>query len=223
MSASLYVAAALGVGAYLAGTFPTAAIVCRRYGIDPTVAGSGNPGASNVLRLAGARAGATVLIVDVAKGALPALAAGRLVGDEAALVAGALAVVGHCFPIGRRLRGGKGVATAGGLLLAVEPWLALAAALVWAGIARGVRRASVASLAAVVGTLVAMVALRRPPVEVGVFAAVVAIVVARHRVNLAQLARGEERTLEAGPAVAPASEANGQRVGREDGDARPRG
>ena len=76
---------------------------------------------------------------------------------------------------------------------------------------------------AVVGTLVAMVALRRPPVEVGVFAAVVAIVVARHRVNLAQLARGEERTLEAGPAVAPASEANGQRVGREDGDARPRG
>ena len=111
----------------------------------------------------------------------------------------------------------------GGLLLAVEPWLALAAALVWAGIARGVRRASVASLAAVVGTLVAMVALRRPPVEVVVFAAVVAIVVARHRVNLAQLARGEERTLEAGPAVAPASEANGQRVGREDGDARPRG
>lgn len=205
MPVAPYVVAALAVGAYLAGTLPTAALVCRRYGLDPTQEGSGNPGASNVYRLAGARAGLTVLVVDVAKGALPAFAGAYLGGPELAVVAGALAVLGHCFPITRRLRGGKGVATAGGLLLAVEPLLALGAALVWAALARGLHRASVASLVAVLGTLGALVALKRPAVEVGVFAAVVAVIVLRHRANLARLVRGEERAISPGSHVQASS------------------
>lgn len=203
MTGPVLVAAALGLVGYFAGTIPTAELVCRRHGVDPTREGSGNPGASNVYRLAGARAAATVLVVDVAKGALPALAAARLVGPEAALVAGALAVLGHCWPITRGLRGGKGVATAGGLLLAVEPLVALGAGLVWALVARGLRRASLASMVAVVGTLVALVALGRPRIEVGVFAAVVAVVLARHRANVGRLLRGEERPLDEGDGGRP--------------------
>jgi glycerol-3-phosphate acyltransferase PlsY len=198
VSASTFAAVALAVGAYFAGTFPTADLVCRRHGIDPTREGSGNPGASNVYRLAGARAGATVLVVDVAKGALPVLAAARLVGAEAGLVAGALAVIGHCFPVTRRFRGGKGVATAAGLLVAIEPRIALGAALAWAAIAKGLGRASVASLVGVVGVLVSLVALGRPAAEIGAFAVVCAVVVARHRANVARLVRGEEHGLEPG-------------------------
>jgi glycerol-3-phosphate acyltransferase PlsY len=210
---SISVAAALAAGAYLAGTFPTAELVGRRFGVDPAHEGSGNPGASNVYRLAGARAGAVVLVIDVAKGALPALAGRLLGGVELAVVLGAFAVLGHCFPVTRRFHGGKGVATAGGLLLAVEPLLALAAGAIWAAIARGLHRASVASLVAVLATLASLVALGRPGVEVGVFAGVVALIVVRHKANLERLVHGQERALD------PAAEDEP----RKGGGARPPG
>ena len=97
--------------AYLLGTFPTAILVGRREGRDPTSEGSGNPGASNALRTMGRRAAALVLIGDVGKGAAAA-AAGAAVGGRAVGVGCALAaVVGHVAPVTRRFRGGKGVAT----------------------------------------------------------------------------------------------------------------
>ena len=104
----------LVVPAYLLGTFPTAIVVGRRVGRDPTAEGSGNPGASNTFRTMGRRAGATVLVGDVAKGALAA-ALGLLSGNRAVGVAGGLAaVLGHVAPATRRFRGGKGVATGRG-------------------------------------------------------------------------------------------------------------
>ncbi|MET0880111.1 MAG: glycerol-3-phosphate acyltransferase, partial [Acidimicrobiales bacterium] len=102
------------VVAYLLGTFPTAALIGRVTSHDPTIEGSGNPGATNVLRTSGRWAGVAVLAVDVAKGALAA-GLGLLVGDHTlGVVAGAAAVLGHVAPVGRRFRGGKGVATAAG-------------------------------------------------------------------------------------------------------------
>src|SRR5689334_17894800 len=98
--------------AYLAGMFPTARLVGGRTGHDPTHEGSGNPGASNVYRLAGRRAGAMVFLGDFAKGALAA-GVGLAVGGRAlGLACGAAAVAGHIAPVTRRFRGGKGVATA---------------------------------------------------------------------------------------------------------------
>src|SRR4051794_41765478 len=96
------------------GTFPSAILVARRRGVDPTATGSGNPGASNVYRTAGKRAGLIVALADLAKGAIPAgvgwAAAGRPVGFACWIAA----VLGHVFPATRRFRGGKGVATASG-------------------------------------------------------------------------------------------------------------
>jgi glycerol-3-phosphate acyltransferase PlsY len=95
---------------YLLGTIPTAELVGRRAGHDPTLEGSGNPGASNVFRTVGARAGALVFAGDVVKG-MVATGIGLAAGDRMlALVCGAAAVVGHIAPVTRRFRGGKGVA-----------------------------------------------------------------------------------------------------------------
>src|SRR3954465_2639001 len=106
---------------YLLGTFPTALIVARLTGHDPTQEGSGNPGASNVYRLAGARAGAAVFLGDAVKGAA-ATAIGRAVGGPPlAMACGVSAVLGHVFPLFRGFRGGRGVATAAGPLAAPQP------------------------------------------------------------------------------------------------------
>ena len=104
---------------YLLGTLPTALLVGKRAGVDPRRAGSGNPGASNVYRTVGRRAASIVLGVDVVKGAAAAGLGWGLGGHTLGLVAGAAAVVGHSFPIGRR--GGKGVATCAGMLVVLIP------------------------------------------------------------------------------------------------------
>lgn len=181
--------------AYLLGTVPTALVVGRRLGRDPTREGSGNPGASNVYRTAGPRAGAVVFAGDLLKGiaatGLGLAAGGRLLG----LACGAAAVVGHVLPVTRRLRGGKGVATASGLVVVLDPLLAAVVGLGWLVLARVSGTASLASLAAA-ALLPAGFALRgRPLAEVVGLAAVAAVVVARHAGNIGRLVRGDERTL----------------------------
>src|SRR5437588_9681513 len=131
---------------YLLGTFPTALIVARLAGHDPTAEGSGNPGASNVYRLAGAKAGLDVFLGDAAKG-VAASAVGRAVGGpRLALACGIAAVLGHVFPVFRQFRGGRGVATAAGTVAVVEPVVALPFVAVWLLIARVTGKASLASL-----------------------------------------------------------------------------
>ena len=181
--------------AYLLGTVPTALLVGRRLGRDPTREGSGNPGASNVYRTAGPRAGAVVFAGDLLKGivatGLGLAAGGRLLG----LACGAAAVVGHVLPVTRRLRGGKGVATASGLVVVLDPLLAAVVGLGWLVLARVSGTASLASLAAA-ALLPAGFALRgRPLAEVVGLAAVAAVVVARHAGNIGRLVRGDERPL----------------------------
>ena len=184
-------------GSYVLGTFPTALLVARLTGHDPIAEGSGNPGASNVYRVAGARAGAVVFLGDVAKGALAAGAGRAAGGPRLGLAAGLAAVVGHVFPAFRRFRGGRGVATAGGTVLVLEPRFAVPTAAAWVAVARLTGKASLASLLVTSGVPVATAALGRPRWEVAGFGALGALVLARHGDNLARLIRGEELPLRA--------------------------
>jgi acyl phosphate:glycerol-3-phosphate acyltransferase len=189
----------LVVPAYLLGTFPTAILVGRHEGRDPTQEGSGNPGASNTFRTMGRRAGATVLIGDVAKGALAA-GMGLATGNRAIGVAcGLAAVLGHVAPVTRGFHGGKGVATGAGMAVVLLPVPALALAVVWLVAVRVVGAASAGSVAVAVGFPLAAWAAGRPPGEIAAFAACGVLVVARHRENLERLRRGDERSLARGP------------------------
>ena len=181
------VAAALVVLAYLLGTFPTALLVGRRQGFDPTTTGSGNPGASNAFRVGGARAGAAVFVGDVAKGALAA-GVGLAVGGRAlGFAMGAAAVVGHIAPITRQFRGGKGVATAFGMAFVLLPVAIPVAAIAFVVGLRVGRAAAVGSLCAVVAVVVTFPIAGRPAWETVTAAGVALLIVARHRGNLAQL------------------------------------
>ena len=135
--------------AYLIGTFPSAALVARANGIDIRSVGSGNPGASNVTRVLGWRKGVWVFVLDAAKGALAAgigLAAG---GRPAGYALGAAAVLGHVFPVWQRFRGGKGVATGGGIAAVMSPIAFALLVLLWFVISQTTKKASVASIAVV--------------------------------------------------------------------------
>jgi len=182
---------------YLLGTIPTAMLVGRRVGRDPTREGSGNPGASNVYRTAGARAGALVFAGDLLKGVV-ATGVGLAVGGRSlGLACGAAAVVGHIAPVTRRFRGGKGVATACGMAVVLFPVLTAIAAVVWGVLVKLTGKASLASLAVVVLVPVGIVVTGRPAIEIIGVIAVAALVVARHAGNIRRLVRGEERSLQA--------------------------
>jgi glycerol-3-phosphate acyltransferase PlsY len=188
----------LVVPAYFLGTFPTAVLVGRHEGRDPTREGSGNPGASNTFRTMGRRAGATVLLGDVAKGALAA-GMGLATGNRAIAVGcGLAAVLGHVAPVTRGFHGGKGVATGAGMALVLLPVPALVLAVVWVVAVRVVGAASAGSVAVAVGFPVAAAVVGRPPGEVVAFAACGLLVVARHRGNLERLRRGDEHSLARG-------------------------
>ncbi len=184
--------------AYLLGTLPTALLVGRREGFDPTKDGSGNPGTSNAFRLGGRRAGAIVLAGDLGKG-IVATAIGLAVGGRPlALAAGLAAVLGHVLPITRPRRGGKGVATALGVVVVLEPWLAVVAVAAWLAVVAVTRTAAVASLA-MMAIVVAGVALAgRPGWEAAGVTAVAFLVAVRHRGNLTRLVWGRS-----GSVVAP--------------------
>lgn len=183
---------------YLLGTFPTALIVARLAGHDPTKEGSGNPGASNVYRLAGTTAGLAVFIGDAAKGAAAA-GMGRAAGGPAlALACGMAAVLGHVFPVFRGFRGGRGVATAAGTVAVLEPAVAVPFVAAWLLVARLTGKASVASLVVIGATPVVVLALDRPAWEKVGVAALAAVVVGRHAGNLTRLVRGDEPTLQPG-------------------------
>jgi glycerol-3-phosphate acyltransferase PlsY len=180
---------------YLVGTFPTAALMARALGKDIHSEGSGNPGATNIYRVVGSRAGSLVLAVDVAKGIIPTMVGTRMGGGPLGGACGVAATVGHCFPIPDPAKGGKGVATAAGMVMVVDPLLAVGGAVIWALVAKLLRRPSVASLAVTTAIPLAAVVRRRPAWELVTFAAVSCLVLARHKENLRRLLRGEEPAL----------------------------
>ena len=182
------------VGAYAAGTFPTAQLVGRRVGRDPTAEGSGNPGATNVYRTAGRRAGAMVALGDVLKGVVPT-AVGYLVdGRPLATIAWIAAVAGHVLPLTRRLRGGKGVATGAGGAVVLHPLVAVGLAVVFGAVVKVSRRASAGSIAIAMLLPVGVAIAGRPAWEVVAATALGALVLVRHGANLRRLLAGTERT-----------------------------
>jgi acyl phosphate:glycerol-3-phosphate acyltransferase len=179
--------------AWLLGTFPSALLVAKAHGRDILKEGSGNPGASNVGRLLGWKAGALVLLLDFAKGALAA-GGGLIVGGRAgACVLGFTAVIGHTFPLYRK--GGKGVAAAGGALVVLYPLIVVGLFVVWAFVARVLHKASIASLLITILFPVAVLVFGFDRWEVGVVGGLALLVVVRHAANIRRLLRREENNL----------------------------
>lgn len=181
--------------AYLVGTFPSALLAARRRGVDPTRTGSGNPGATNVLRTAGKRAAVATLAGDVAKGAAAAGAGWAVGGHGLGVACGVAAVVGHVLPATRRFQGGKGVATGVGMALVLFPLAAAVAGVVFAMVTAASRMVSLGSIAATLTLPAAAALLGAPVAEVAGLVACAALVVARHRDNIVRLVRGDERRL----------------------------
>lgn len=185
---------ALLVGAYLLGAIPFGLLVARRAAhVDVRTVGSGNIGATNVARAAGKKVAAVVLLLDMAKGFAPALVARLLLPEPWwSGAVGFAAFVGHCFPIYLRFRGGKGVATALGVSLALVPLAALAGAVVYTAVYKAFRVSSLGSLSgALVATSVAFL-LAPAPAWAWVVVAMMAVIFARHGGNIRRLVRREE-------------------------------
>lgn len=195
---------------YLIGSLSFAVIVSRSLGLaDPRSYGSKNPGATNVLRSGNRTAAVLTLALDALKGYVPVLLVllfGPRFGldDTAAAFVGLAAFLGHLWPVFFHFRGGKGVATAAGALLAINPWLGLATLLTWLIIAAFFRYASLASLVA------ALFAPFYQALIWGVQPALLAIVamslllIWRHEGNIRKLLAGTESRLGGKPTLAPA-------------------
>jgi glycerol-3-phosphate acyltransferase PlsY len=189
--------AAFIFAAYLIGSLPFAVIVSRVMGLpDPRSYGSGNPGATNVLRTGRKLAALLTLAGDGGKGWLAVFLAARFGIEEFGIAASALAVfLGHLYPLFLRFKGGKGVATAAGVLFALDPRLGAAAAATWLVVALASRYASLASIAAAVLAPICAWFVSLPASIVVALALVAALIVWRHRGNILNLAAGKERKI----------------------------
>lgn len=185
---------ALVVFAYLLGSLSAAIITCKLMGLpDPRSEGSRNPGATNVLRFGGKKAAAITLLGDSLKGLIPVLVA-RLAGvDDTVLAATAMAAfLGHLYPIFFSFHGGKGVATAMGVLLGISWPVALAAAATWLVMAKGLKISSLAALTAAVLAPLYMWLLESSPAFFSMSVALAILLVWRHRSNIQRLLSGAE-------------------------------
>lgn len=192
----------LMLAGYLIGSIPFSFLVARTRGIDLRKVGSGNTGASNVWRAAGFRAFVVALVLDIFKGWLPTFLAHSIAGlsAPAVIVVGLCAVLGHVYPIFMRFRGGKAVATTGGVILGFAPVLTLMAAVVWTIVYKLFKYPSVASMVDVVVIALAGTAMayfgRLDPVYAAFIWVAVLYVFYLHRANIQRLLRGQEIGIE---------------------------
>ena len=186
---SLILWAALG---YLLGSVPFGLVITRALGLgDLRRIGSGNIGATNVLRTGNKPAALATLLLDSGKGAIAVLLARAFAGDQAALFAGAAAFLGHLFPIWLGFRGGKGVATFLGTLIALDWRVGLTACALWAVTAAVGRISSLSALVAAAGAPIAAWLLNGPQMALAAgFMAVLIFI--RHHANITRLLDGTE-------------------------------
>lgn len=177
---------------YLIGSVPFGLLVTKYAGIgDIREHGSGNIGATNVLRIGGRKLGAITLLLDVLKGFIPVLLARELGSDWCASFAAIAAVLGHIFPIWLNFKGGKGVATTLAVYAALSPGLFIFAGIIWLLVFFVSRISSISSVAMMVCTLIISVFFTKNSIIfVSFFLAV--IVIYRHKENILRLIRGQE-------------------------------
>jgi len=188
------------VAAYFLGSIPFGLLLAKLFGgSDVRKAGSGNIGATNVARVAGPVAGILTLLLDAAKGSAAVILAARLTNESAMwmMVAGFLALIGHCFPVWLRFKGGKGVATAAGVFLALCPPAMLGALLLFILVVAFWRYVSLGSIAAAAAIPLLMYLLWAPhhaPPHVVTFGslAIAMLVIYKHDANIQRLVEGEE-------------------------------
>lgn len=181
---------------YFLGSIPFGLIFTRLFaGIDVRSTGSGNIGATNVLRAAGNKAAILTLLADALKGLLPVLAVSFLFQDaRVAVLTGAAAILGHNFPVYLKFKGGKGVATSFGVVLALSPWIGSVCLLIWLVTAYVWRYSSLSALAAFTAypllTFLVMPPLSKPSGALSLF--IFGMIYYRHRENIKRLFAGTE-------------------------------
>lgn len=182
------------VAAYLIGSIPFAFLLARRRGIDLRLAGSGNVGASNVLRTSGVPLAMLAMALDGLKGTLAVLLAqGIAPGSVAPVAAGLASVLGHVYPPWLRFRGGKGVATAAGAFSLLAPMALGIASAVFVVVVLTTRMISVGSVSAAVTLAVVTAVTDSPGLVIAGACIAAAIIVYRHRGNLSRMLAGTER------------------------------
>jgi glycerol-3-phosphate acyltransferase PlsY len=188
----LWLIGVVGLLAYGLGSVPFGIVMARVFGLgDLRSIGSGNIGATNVLRTGNKLAALLTLVLDAGKGALAVLLARWLVGPDAAQAAGLAAFLGHLFPVFIGFKGGKGVATFLGTLLALAFPVGLAACATWAVVAAVTRYSSLSALVSAVAAPVWALVLGQGQVAV-LFVLLAVLIVERHRANIARLRAGTE-------------------------------
>jgi glycerol-3-phosphate acyltransferase PlsY len=179
--------------AYLIGSIDFGVIIPRLVGADIYSQGSGNPGTSNVFRTVGKRAAAGVLVGDSLKGLAAAAIGALMVDASVGFVAAFAAVVGHCFPIWHGFRGGRGVATAIGAALWLEPLWGLVLAVGWGGVVVTTKTASIASLVAMLLYMPGYAVFGVRGASLVWAAAIALLVILRHRGNIQRIFAGREQ------------------------------
>lgn len=182
------------VMAYLIGSLSSAIILCKMAGLpDPRSQGSGNPGATNVLRFGGKKLAATVLFIDVLKGIIPVLIGRALAMDEMSLAAIAFAAfLGHLYPVFFEFKGGKGVATALGGFLALSPIMAMAILLTWLAVFLLSRISSLSAITAAALAPVYSFWFIEMATARWIVLLMAVMLIFRHRSNIQRLLSGEE-------------------------------
>ncbi len=184
----------LPLAAYLFGSISTAVLIARAMGLqDPREVGSKNPGATNILRYGGKTAAVLTLVGDMLKGVIPVLIARMLTADAVIIaLTGFAAFLGHLFPVFFGFRGGKGVATALGVWLAINPWVGLALLATWVLMAVLFRYSSLAALTASAAAPLYVAWLSPGAPYLAAMIVMSAILIFRHRANIRKLIAGTE-------------------------------
>lgn len=181
------------VAAYVVGSIDFAVIVARMHGVDIREVGSGNPGTSNVLRTLGRLPAAMVFLGDMMKGVVGAAIGFFFTGDPNwGFAGGFAAVVGHCYPVFHRFKGGKGVATASGVLLFTAPLVALVDVALWGVLVRLTKTASISSLVVMGVTIPLVLWLGIELAGLIWLVLTIALIVWRHKANIQRMVRGDE-------------------------------
>ena len=184
------------VTSYLLGSVDFAVLVGRMHGVDIHKVGSGNPGTSNVMRTLGRGPAAMVFIGDTLKGVIAAAIGAFLSGQGPespwTYGAGLAAVLGHCYPVFHRFRGGKGVATGGGVVLFAEPIGGLILTVLWVATAKLAKVASVASLLVVVASIPVLIWQGVTGWALFWFGMMLGLVIYRHRGNISRIMKRRE-------------------------------